>query len=369
MFKITYRDPINKNDTITVEFDIFDNPLARDWRAALKKILEDGNHLEKNFCMMGFPYTPRKLGYLCNELNRHVRTINDFALSGKWKYPYVIEDYYSEDTVRFDSSYPVGDDLLGLKIKHTTMNILHNHFEILQGTVENPSNYFLTADVPTRYAIRQLNLLCHEIENLILAQRKAAYMPQWVRPSQITTFIDIERYDLKKEHRELFNENGYNRRLGGVYMHWCQIGKTLFEVWRDEGAPELTDTVCDAITHLRYYSGEFDIDWGNDVITGGSYKWHNEAISEFTKWLVEQGLDPADPNLSLGYLPIAQANLQKSFGFTRCEEILPILGKYLDIYKIEIDGVSRTYDYSWADPSHEQQQIEILRRTYRDQLD
>ena len=47
-------------------------------------------------------------------------------------------------------------------------------------------------------------------------------------------------------------------------MHWCQIGKTLMEVYRDEGAPVLTDTVCEAITHLKYYSGEFDVEWGND---------------------------------------------------------------------------------------------------------
>jgi hypothetical protein len=62
-----------------------------------------------------------------------------------------------------------------------------------------------------------------------------------------------------------FVTNGYDRQFGHVYMHWAQIGKTLFEVWRDEGAPDLTDTVCKAINSLEYYSGEFDIEWGKDV--------------------------------------------------------------------------------------------------------
>lgn len=369
-FKIVYRNPLKKSDTLDVNFEILDNALTKDWKVALKELLQSGKHLEKNFCFMGFPHSPRDINFLCTQLNRHIKTINNYIQSGKWEAPYpYIEEYFNEESVRFDASYPIGDDGIGLKIKHNIMNVLHNHFELLQGTVENPSPHYLTAPVDIRYAIRQLNLLCHELENIILAQRKLAYIPEWVRPSQITTFIDATRYDLKPEHRELFNVNGYDRRLGGVYMHWCQIGKTLFEVWRDEGAPELTQTICDAITHLRYYSGEFDIEWSNDVITGGKYKWHNKAIEEFTAWLLKNKQDPKDPNLSLGYLPLAQANLQEAFGVTTCQEISPILGNYLDIYQISFNGVTATFDYTWADSDHEQKQIEILKGTYYDQMD
>jgi len=70
---------------------------------------------------------------------------------------------------------------------------------------------------------------------------------------------------LTDEHRQGFLTNGYDRVFGGVYMHWTQIGKTLFEVFRDEHAPELTATVCEAITELKYFSGEFDVEWGKSV--------------------------------------------------------------------------------------------------------
>ena len=244
------------------------------------------------------------------------------------------------------------------------MNRLHNHFEQLQGTVNNLSTYYKVADYETKYAIRQLNTICHEIENLLLSQRKAKVNPEWQRPSQITTFLHAERYILTEEHQKGFLTNGYDRQFGHVYMHWAQIGKTLFEVWRDENAPTLTGTVCEAITHLEYYSGEFDIEWGKDVTSTSNYPWHDKEQNDFKQWLVKNKLNPSDPKLSLGYLPIGKVDLICSFGTTDMFKIWNILSTYLDIYKIEINGISNTFDYCWADPNYKQQQIEMMRHGY-----
>ena len=211
-----------------------------------------------------------------------------------------------------------------------------------------------------KYAIRQLNNICHEIESLVLSQIKLESTPEWVRPTQITTFLQCRRYDLKDEHRELFVQNGYDRKFGHVYMHWTQIGKTLFEVFRDEHAPELTDTVCEAITHLHYYSGEFDIEWGNDVVLNGAQPWHTAEQHRFQDWLAKNNLNPQDPKLSLGYLPLGRVIL---------DDVDPIefrskLSRYLDIYKIEVDEVSNTFDYCWADADYKQQQIDKMKPGY-----
>ena len=248
---------------------------------------------------------------------------------------------------------------------HELLNRLHNHFEILQGTVWSLSDYYRCADYETKYAIRQLNNLCHELETLILSRRKLVTYPQWVRPSQITTFLNSPRYNLKDEHRELFAVNEYDRVLGGVYMHWTQIGKTLFEVFRDEGAPDLTDTICEAITELKYYSGEFDVEWGNNMLYGDTNTpWHTEEQNKFQLWLNKHGKDHKDPKLSCGYLPIGQVNLTESFGTTDFTEIWKILGSHLDIYKIEIDGISNTFDYCWSDYNYKQMQINIMKPGY-----
>jgi hypothetical protein len=202
------------------------------------------------------------------------------------------------------------------------------------------------------------------MENLILSQRKLTTNPYWVRPSQITTFLQAQRYELKDEHRQGFLTNGFDRVLGGVYMHWTQIGKTLYEVFRDEHAPELTETVCEAITELRYYSGEFDVEWGNNITLGGGHFWHDKEQSAFREWLINNNRDPADPKLSLGYLPLGQIDLTGSFGTTDYKTIWDTLSSHLDIYRIEIDGVSADFDYCWSDATYKQMQIDMMKPGY-----
>jgi hypothetical protein len=350
--KVVLRNPLNYNDQVDYTITAADNQLAKDWISALKLELQSGRLLEKNFCFMGFPRTARTLEYLCDELNQAVNIINSSSCN------YIIPETFTPDTVR-------GFDYADNGVNHAVMNQLHNHFERLQGTVWGLSDYYRQANYETKYAIRQLNNICHEMENLILSQRKEVTAPYWVRPSQITTFLQAERYDLKGEHRTGFAINGYDRVMGGVYMHWTQIGKTLFEVFRDEGAPELTDTVCEAITELKYYSGEFDIEWGNDVtLLGDNNPWHTREQIEFRKWLIANNRDPADPSLSLGYLPIGQVELTKSFGTADYQQIWNILGNHLDIYRIEVDGVSATFNYCWSDATYKQQQIDMMKPGY-----
>ena len=379
--RVTLRNPLDRNDQLSYTIQVYDNPLARDWVAALKQTLQNKNLLEKNFCFMGFPRNARTMEYLCDELNKAVHQINKFSLTKVWQNAglkkYIIEDHYTPQAVRFGLEYEAGDpdwdkygtdedpwDKIGLLCKHNVMNRLHNYFEQLQGTVENLSPYYKLADYETKYAIRQLNNLCHELENLILSQRKEHLAPEWIRPSQITTFLHSTRYPLTSEHRQLFLENGYDRRLGHVYMHWTQIGKTLFEVFRDEGAPELDQTVCEAISQLQYYSGEFDIEWGADITYDPKYPFHTVLMDRFYAWLEKNGLDKNNPDLCLGYLPIGEVELMNSFGTCDQFEIWRQLSSHLDIYSIEVDGVSNTFDYCWSDRDYKQQQIDMMRPGY-----
>lgn len=329
-----------------------DHVLAHDWVQALKSLLQSGKPIEKNFCFMGFPNSARSLSYLCNQMNQAIAQINQGCQD------YHIDEHFVPEQCLGTDHYADGAP------NHELFNAIHNHFERLQGTVDNLSPRYAQADYDTKWAIRQLNNLCHEMETLILSQRKDKLTPEWVRPSQITTWLTADRYQLQPEHRQGFAINGYDRVTGGVYMHWTQIGKTLFEVFRDEGAPRLTDTVCEAITHLQYYSGEFDIEWGRSVTMSDECPWHVAEQQQFKHWLVDNGLDPDNVELSLGYLPLGQVDLLGSFGTTDARQIWTQLGNYLDIYCIEVDGVSQTYDYCWTDADYQTQQIEQLRPGY-----
>jgi hypothetical protein len=353
--KIVLRNPVNKLDLVDYTMQVQDHALGRDWLQSLKQLLQSGNLLEKNFCFMGFPNGARNINYLVTSINRHIQTINQ-DLPG-----YNIKLTFTEQNV-------FARDYADNGVNHVLFNQLHNHFEILQGTVDNLSPWYRAAKYNVKYAIRQLNNICHEMENLILSLRKSTVAPEWMRPSQITTWINAPRLELSSNHRQGFVTNGYDRVLGGVYMHWAQIGKTLFEVFRDEHAPKLTTTICEAITHLKYYSGEFDIEWGNDVTMSSSCPWHVREQTAFKAWLLANNNNPADPSLSLGYLPVAQVDLVGSFGTTDYKEIWDILGAHLDIYSVEVDGVTAVYDYCWNDSNHEQRQIDQLKPGYDYQL-
>jgi hypothetical protein len=328
--------------------NVYDTAMGRLWFKALQDVLVPSLHLEKNFCFLGFPDNPRSLEYICQELTLAKTTINNFFGD-----EYQIKETFTPETLR-----------TGLDPNQALMNQLHNHFEHLQGTVGELSNWYRRADDSTKFAIRQLNNLCHEAESLMLSQRKARDLPDWVRPSQITTFLNAPRLEFPDALKTTFDETRYDRRFGEVYLHWTQIGKTLFEVYRDEGGVDVDQATCDAITHLRYYSGEFDIEWAQDVCFDGPHPWHTQELTGFREWLVRNGFDLNNTEYNYGYHAVGQVDLQASFGTTDFRQVWPMLSRYLDIYRIDAGGCFATYDYSWTDADYYQQQIAQLKPGY-----
>ena len=356
---MTLRNPVDKDNYLPVYIEPNQTELAVDWQYALSQELQNSSELEKNYCWHGWPDTQRDLEYLCQQLNSHIAQIN-LGLT----LPYELIEYVDHRTVMLPFTGINEDGQRGGGVNHDVMNMVHNHFEHLQGTVGNMSEWYKTADPNTKYSIRQLNNLCHEIETLCLSLRKKFYTPEWIRPSQITTFLNAKRYKLEQRHRTGFLTNSYDRKFGYVYMHWAQIGKTLYEVFRDEKGADIDQTVCDAITHLEYYSGEFDIEWGRDVVYGNAHPWHTKEMDQFTQWLSRNGFNPGDPNLSLGYLEIGRVDLMRSFGTEDVDSIWKLISSKLDIYKLETIDAAAIYDYSWADKDYAQRQINYLMPGY-----
>lgn len=335
---------------IDYTINVNDTPMAQKWYVALQDILRQNKYLEKNFCFLGFPDSARNLEFICRELNWAKNQINNF-FDGE----YYIDETYSPNLLQNTET---------LTPNQSAMNLLHNHFEHLQGTVWGLSDYYKKADYETKFAIRQLNNLCHEAESLMLSLKKKVKDPEWIRPSQITTFLNAPRLEFPNEFKTTYSPAAYDRKLGEVYLHWTQIGKTLYEVFKDEQGVDIDKATCDAITHLRYYSGEFDIEWARDVCFNGARPWHDKEILAFGVWLEKNGFDPTDPQFNFGYHPVGQVALLESFGTTDGQVILSILSKYLDIYSISTGDVTAVYDYTWTDADYYQQQIDRLKPGY-----
>ena len=345
-----------------VKIDIYNTPLGKRFIEALRNNLVEKRILEKNFCFLGWASSARDLNFLCHELNKSIEQINSFAFDPPYEqiHPFSADDFQYSAKLKIGLC-PDGDEMSkpGLRLKHDACNLLHRYFEELQGTAWQISEYYKQADNNTKYAIRQLNNICHEIESWVLSYRKSIVEPEWIRPSQITTFLNAPRYDLHEEDFELFKHNRYDRELGGVYLHWSQVGKTLVEVYRDEHAPKMTEALCSEINHQKYYSGEFDIEWG-DNITEATHDFKKQEMEGFRAWLKENDYDWGDPKLALGYIKIGQVDLETSFQNRPFKLIYETMKDNLNIKNITIRGVGiHQNDFPYTLESNDWKQIQM----------
>ncbi len=333
-----------RGETQTVYINVHDNSLSRKWLAALNDIISNGLHLEKNYCWLGWTEHARNIEYLCTQVNRSINAINSSNLD------YRIQDFFSPANV-------VQKDL---DVNHDKMNHLHRYFEDLQGTSGAMSSHYNSADSYTRWHIRQLNLLCHEIESLVLSMRKDIQAPEWKRPSQLMCWLRAPRFELEEEDYELFGINTINRSLGGVYVGVNKaVGKHHWEVFNDEGRDSrIGELVTSSLKSQTEAAGDFDIEWARDP---GAYEWQIRKLAEFRTWLAANGFDPDDRSLTIGHPQVGQVDLVRSFGTTDYKVIWSQLSAQLDVYKIRTSSAEATYNYSWQDTDYAEQQIRALK--------
>ena len=332
------------NEILTVHMDIYDNSLSRKWLAALNHILKNNLHLEKNYCWLGWTEHDRSAEYLCTQINRSIVAINSSDLD------YRIQDFFSPATV-------IQADL---DVNHEKMNQLHRYFEDLQGTAGAMSPHYDAADDVTRWHIRQLNLLCHELESLVLSMRKAIQAPEWRRPSQLMCWLQAPRFELEAADLELFGIETINRKMGGVYVGVNKaVGKHHWEVFQDEGRDSrIAELVTTGLRSQSQAAGDFDIEWARDP---GAYHWQIQQLAQFREWLAGNGFDPDDKTLTIGHPQVGQVDLERSFGTQSYDQVWRQLSTKLDVYQIRTSDCSAIYDYRWSDPDYIEQQIKALK--------
>jgi hypothetical protein len=329
-------------DNLVLYIDVADNSLSRKWLTALNDILRDNLHLEKNYCWLGWTESERNAEYIINQINTSIEAINTANLG------YVINDHFTVESTIKDN----------LDVDHDQMNWLHRYFEDLQGHSGHMSRYWAQADTGTRWHIRQLNLLCHEYESLVLSMRKVIQAPEWRRPSQLMCWLNAPRFSLSTEDYELFGIETLNRKMGGVYVGVNKsVSKTHWEVFNDEGS-DIDQLVTTSLRNQIEAAGDFDIEWARDP---GAYEWQIKKISEFRAWLINNGFDPEDRSLTIGHPQVAQVNLTKTFGTLDYNKIWQQLANHQDVYKIKTGSFETKYEYSWKDVDYAEQQIRRLK--------
>jgi len=335
------------DNLLPVYIDVYDNSLSRKWLTALNELLQGQYHLEKNFCFLGFSEHERDSRFIINEINKSIIAVNDSSLD------YHIDDFFTYETT-------VAPDL---RLIHDRTNHLHRYFEELQGTSGHGgqiSNYYNLADNETRWHIRQLNLLCHELEAQVLSERKLKTAPMWQRPSQLMCWMSAPRFELTEEDNEYFGVETLAKPFGGVFIGVNKaVGKHHWEVFNDEGRDsridELTTTTLRTQTQA---AGDFDIEWANEV---KNCDFFQDEIKEFRKWLIANGFDPDDKALTIGHPQVAQVDILKTFNTRDYVKIWEMLNQHLDVFSIKTSDAYVEYPYHWSDDNYMQQQIGSVR--------
>jgi hypothetical protein len=332
-----------QNNLLPVYINVDSNSLSKKWLTALNQLLVDSHHLEKNYCFLGFDQSDRTPKYICDQINLSIAAINRQQLG------YTIDDHFTvENTI-------LPDD----ELDHTRTNSLHRYFEDLQGVSGAMSRYYTDSNAETRWHIRQLNLLCHEYESLVLSIRKAKTAPEWRRPSQLMCWLNAPRFALDEKDYELFGIDTINRNIGGVYIGINKaVGKHHWEVFCDEGRDSrVNELTTSTLKNQTEAAGDFDIEWAKDP---GNFPWQQQALKDFRQWLLDNNFDPDDKNLTIGHPQVAQVDLLKSFGTTDYNAIWQQLNNYQDVYRVTTGEASAVYPYRWSDPDFQQRQIKII---------
>lgn len=339
---------------LTVYVDVWQHSLAEKWLLGLNQLLSSGFHLEKNYCFVGFADGPRTPRYILDQINRSVAMINQANIG------YNIDDYFTME----NSVVPglMAYDSEAGRINHHQLNCLHRHFENLQGTSGNISPHYSRCSPSVKWHIRQLNLLCHEFESLMLSVRKKNIDPKWQRPSQLMCWLNAPRFSLDSDDYEMFGVESINRPLGGVYVGVNKaVGKHHWEVFVDEANYDplfrVDDLVTTSLRGQTEVAGDFDIEWANDP---GEYDFQKKHLADFRIWLINNGFDPNDKKLTIGHPQVGQVDLMQSFGTTDYDKIWQLLLANLNVLEIRTAAAKCAFDYSWGDGDFEQKQIDIL---------
>ena len=210
---IDYANPLDLNDSISLEFLLRNNPIVPRW-IELVKAAQEKYPIDDPTRFYGFGDNQIELALLkinkCIELiNSHKKIINR-----------------SLDSVN----------------NQEVLNYLHNIFERYHGLLDKQnSKFWLQAPNSVRRALADLNILVHRCESVAKGNE----------PRHVVTWFGLPKDQLLKDSDYLHAVHIW--QPGTVFLNYVEIGKTLQDLADDNDqyiAPE-------AFKPFRHYSSDF----------------------------------------------------------------------------------------------------------------
>jgi hypothetical protein len=167
-------------------------------------------------------------------------------------------------------------------------NFLHKHFEDLRGHVDYANKWYNTAPDIVKHSVDRLNILIHEYENYLEEQSQ-----NFCNPTIVGTFSNRPTFELEDRDYQHFT---HQWKHGTVYINYCEVGKPLLDVFKDQDE----HVGHDAIRPQSTWSADFMIKFGPDV----PKDYFQQKQTLFDVWYKTQGYN--FKHKSLGMIPVAK---------------------------------------------------------------
>ena len=243
MFKLILTNGVEDCELV---FNIRDTDIAKKWHAELCK---NYNLYEIN------RFTNWGSVDLVTKINEHIRIINCYD--------------------------NIIDKSLSTTPTQKELNYLHRFFEELRGDVVKGTTWFKNAPAQIKDSVEQFNVLIHQLEANIRTKH---------HPTVVVTFKDRPIFELNNNDLKHFT---YRWTKGTVYINYCQVGKTVLDVFKDK------DKITEGIRPQEYYSADFMIKFGPTI----SLPIYLIRKAYLHIWLLFQKF--TFKNLNLGMIPVA----------------------------------------------------------------
>jgi hypothetical protein len=256
-----------------LQFKLLDTNIAQKWIKHLDLFTQAGFPWDDPKRFYNFPNTEYTEPVVAQKLRDLVATIKNYA-------PDIIDRQFGDI------------------ISQDDLNYLHHIFEVYHGLYDeqDQNSFYKTAPRDVQDALADLNIWIHRYETLGTMPR---FVATWkYKPSrELIADEEFALFSLKEE-------------WGDLKLNYCEIGKTLFDLWNDNDQ----HISKEAFKPLHYFCFDFTVRFSSHP--SEYYETQERAIWDYfdqhSDYFHSLGYKKYDPKLSLGGITIAKIDQNES---------------------------------------------------------
>lgn len=264
---ITLSDPLNQDNKLVLDFNIFPTEIAHRWQQLVNIAQCKNYQINDPKRFYGLNDKTIEIALALDKINKNINIINSYI--------HIIDRQL----------YSIMDQ--------DTLNYLHHIFEEYHGLLDQQNTvYWNNASNEVRCALADLNVCVHRIESL---QRSN-------QPRFVVTYFQLPKTEKLKIEDYNYLTDSYE--FGGLYLNYVEIGKTLEELMKDDDQ-YIHD---DAFKPWEYFSADFRVTL-SDSDTIESRINRENCLSYYRKhrqFFESLGYKEYDPRLRPGYIYIGK---------------------------------------------------------------